>query len=241
MTLPDLRLAALALAAALSLSPGATAFAQNTEAAFRTSTLNLSATGEVRAPPDIVTLALGATSEASSAQAATTQTTQRINAVVAALRRQGIAPRDIQTQYVNLTPRYSDNSNAPREIIPQRATTALMVTVRDIDRAGALMDIAIAAGANQVQGVRFGLSDPAAAKRQARDTALRALQDNAAQVADVMGHRVVRLVTVSAQAYSEIVMTANRVQEPSAPGSRFEPGEIVINANANGVFEIAPK
>jgi uncharacterized protein YggE len=231
---------ALAITATAQLAPVSPALAQASEAAFRTTTLNLSAQGEVRVRPDIVTLSLGATSEAPTAQAASADSARRVNAIVQALRAAGVAQRDIQTQWVQLVPKYSDRSNAPRQIVAHEATTTMTVTVRAMDRAGALLDLAVGAGANVVQGVRFGLADPSGPQRQARDQALRALQDDAVQVAGVMGHRVVRLVNVNTQAYQTIV-TANRVEELVVTGSRIEPGELTVRAAANGVFEIAPR
>jgi uncharacterized protein YggE len=231
---------ALAITATVQLAPVSPALAQASEAAFRTTTLNLSAQGEVRVRPDIVTLSLGATSEAPTAQAASADSARRVNAIVQALRAAGVAQRDIQTQWVQLVPKYSDRSNAPRQIVAHEATTTMTVTVRAMDRAGALLDLAVGAGANVVQGVRFGLADPSGPQRQARDQALRALQDDAVQVAGVMGHRVVRLVNVNTQAYQTVV-TANRVEELVVTGSRIEPGELTVRAAANGVFEIAPR
>jgi uncharacterized protein YggE len=237
--MPSLAIA-LAITATVQLAPVSPALAQASEAAFRTTTLNLSAQGEVRVRPDIVTLSLGATSEAPTAQAASADSARRVNAIVQALRAAGVAQRDIQTQWVQLVPKYSDRSNAPRQIVAHEATTTMTVTVRAMDRAGALLDLAVGAGANVVQGGRFGLADPSGPQRQARDQALRALQDDAVQVAGVMGHRVVRLVNVNTQAYQTIV-TANRVEELVVTGSRIEPGELTVRAAANGVFEIAPR
>ena len=231
----------IAAAAQFTLTAPARAQLQNSEAAFRTTTLNMSSQGEVRIKPDIVTLSLGVTSEAATAQAASTEASQKIGAVVQALKAAGVASHDIQTQYVQLTPRYSDHSNAPRQIVAQLASSTLTVTVRDLARAGALVDLSVGAGVNLVQGVRFGLADPSVPQRQARDQALRALQTEAASVADVMGQRVVRLVSLNTQAYSEVVMVAHRISEPTAPGAVIEPGELTIRAGANGVFELAPR
>jgi len=241
---PIVKLAAvLAVVAAAQLSLAAPALAQiqNSDAAFRTTTLNLSSQGEVRIKPDIVILSLGVSTEAATAQAATAAASQKVNAVVQALRAAGVAQKDIQTQYVQLTPRYSDQSNAARQIVAHQAFSAVTATVRDMDRAGPLLDLAVAAGANQVQGVRFGLADPSIPERQARDQALHALQDQAAQVAGVLGYRVVRLVSVNAQAYSTPVTVERRIAEPMAAGARIEPGELTVRAGANGVFELAPR
>jgi uncharacterized protein YggE len=234
---------ALTVAAAAQLTSAAPAQAQiqNSEAAFRTTTLNMSAQGEVRIKPDIVTLSLGVSTEAATAQAASAEAAQKINAVVQALRGAGVAQKDIQTQYVQLTPRYSDRSNSPRLIVAQQASSTLTVTVRDLPRAGALLDLAVGAGANLVQGVRFGLADPTVPQRQARDQALRALQTDAASVAEVMGQRVVRLVSVNTQAYAEVVVTGSRIAQPMVSGASLEPGELTVRAGANGVFELAPR
>lgn len=218
--------------------------ADGSEAAFRTTTLSLSAQGEARLKPDMATISLGVTGEAATAQAATAAAMAQLNAVVAALKRAGVAEKDIQTEYVRVYPRFSEGgANAPREIVAQRATTTVRVITRDIGRAGALLDAALGAGANQVQDVRFGLADPSAAQRKARDAALAALRADAEQVAAAMGQKVVRLVSVSTQAHQGIPpLGAPPVgQQVIVTGSRIEPGEVVVQGNASAVYELAPR
>lgn len=231
-------------AAAVAATPvlfAAPALAQPTEAAFRTTTLNLSAQGQVKTRPEIVTLMLGAEHEAETAAAAVAEANLRINGAVAALRKAGVAERDIQTQYVQLYPRYSDTGK-PERIVAYRASTAISAVVRRPERAGEMLDIALAAGANRMHGVRYGLADPGVAQREARDVALRALQQDAARIADQMGLRVVRVVNVGAQAWrqgsggaEEVVVTASRIN------TQIAPGELAVYAHVNGVFELAPK
>ena len=101
-------LAALTLAAALGA--GSAAFAQApasspaTDAVFAATTVNLAAYGETRIAPDQATINLGVSSRATTAQEAMRLNNVAMNAVVAALRRQGIAERDIQTSGLNLSP-----------------------------------------------------------------------------------------------------------------------------------------
>jgi hypothetical protein len=230
------------MAAALAAGSFSAAAAQQSEAAFRTTTLNLSAQGEAHVKPDLVRVSLGVTTEAATAQQAASANAAKMAAVTAALRRAGLAPRDLQTQLMQLMPRYSDRSNTPREIVAYQATTMMSVTLRDFDRAGSIVDTAVAAGANQVSGVRPGLADPSAAQREARDEALRALQTDAAKIADVMGQRVVRLISVNTQAYAlQVPVVQHHVEELVVTGSRIEPGELSVRAGASGVFELAPK
>jgi len=230
------------MTAALAAGSFSTAAAHQSEAAFRTTTLNLSAQGEARVKPDVVRVSLGVTTEAATAQQAASANAAKMTAVTTALRRAGLASRDLQTQLMQLMPRYSERSNTPRDIVAYQATTMMSVTLRDFDRAGSIVDTAVAAGANQVNGIRPDLTDPSAAQREARDEALRALQADAAKIADVMGQRVVRLVSVNTQAYAlPVPIVQHRVEELVVTGSRIDPGELNVRAGASGVFELAPK
>lgn len=235
------RKALLAAMAVLMLAaPAAPAAAQQGEAAFRTTTLNLTAQGEIRTRPEIVTLMVGATHEAATAREAVAESNRRINSAIAALRKAGVAQRDIQTQAVQLEPRHDSDSRRPQPIIAYAATIRVSAVIRQPERAGEFLDIAMEAGANQVHGVRYGLLDSAAAQRDARDIALRTLREDADRVADIMGQRVVRLVSVTSHAWGQ-VMTANRIEEIVVTSSRVEPGELAVRTSVNGVFEIAPK
>lgn len=230
--------AALAALALTAYAPAAVA--QQGEAAFRATTLNLTAQGEIRTQPEIVTLHIGATFQAATAREAMAEANRRINSAVEALRKSGVAARDVQTQRVQLEPHFDSNGRQPYPIDGYVATTRVSVVVRQPSRAGEFLDIAMAAGANQVHGLRYGLIDSAAAQREARDLALKALQEDAQRVADRMGQRIVRLVSVSSHGWGQ-VMPANRIEEVVVTGSRIETGELVVRTSVNGVYELAPK
>jgi uncharacterized protein YggE len=240
-----------ALAAVAALSASSAALAQGNDAQFRSTTLTLSAQGEVRTAPDVATLIVGVLREEATAQAATATAGRALSAVTKALAASGVAPRDVQTQSIRLTPRFSNTANQAREIVAYQSIGGVTVRLRDLTRAGALIDAAVAAGANQINGPTFSVENRPTLERQARDQALRALNEEAARVADVMGQRVVRLVTVNTQAYvvaplieRSVVMGAAPAPPPPLPipaVQGIDPGEISIRANANGSFELAPK
>lgn len=237
-----------ALLAAAALAAAGPALAQTGEAQFRSTTLNLSAQGEVRATPDVATLTLGVMREAATAQAALAAAGTALNAVTRALTAGGIAARDVQTQSIRLNPRFSNTANQARDIVAYQASSGATVRLRDLARAGALIDAAVAAGANQVNGPVFGIENRAVLERQARDQALRTLGEEAASVADAMGQRVVRLVSVNTQAF---VAAAERGVVAGAPApppplglppvANFDPGEVIVRAGASGAYELAPK
>ena len=141
--------------------------------------LNLSAYGEVKAAPDMATLSFGVVTEAPTAADAMRQNAERMTQVVAALRRAGIAERNIQTSGLNLSAQYDYVENQPPRLRGYQASNQVTVIVDDIAKVGSTADAVVGAGVNQINGISFGLKDPKAAGDQARRLAVRALQAKA--------------------------------------------------------------
>src|SRR3569623_1301312 len=92
-----------AFAAVLLLGAAPAALAQEppaADAAFRATTLSLSAYGEEKVVPDMASITLGVQTEAPTAQAAMAQNAERMSRIVAALKAQGLADKDIQTSNI---------------------------------------------------------------------------------------------------------------------------------------------
>ena len=153
-----------AAALGLALTAGAAAPAALAQAAppaaesmFRATTLNLSAYGEAKVAPDMATITLGVMTEGKTAAEAFAANATRMTAVMASLRRAGIAERDIQTSNLNLSPQYRYAENQPPMLIGYQVSNQVTVTVRDLKRVGAAVDATVNAGATQVNGISFGL------------------------------------------------------------------------------------
>jgi uncharacterized protein YggE len=235
-----------AVAAGLALSVAApAALAQSApssaaEAAFRATTLNLAAFGETKLAPDMATISLGVTTEASTAQAALQANAARMTQVMAALRQGGIAAKDVQTSQISIDPQYAYEQNRPPRLTGYRAANQVSVTVRDLSRLGAAVDAVVAAGANQVGGISFGLADPTAAENAARETAVKALAAKADLYAQATGHRVLRLVSLSEGASfappQPVPMVAMaRMDKAETP---VAPGEMRVRIDVSGVYEL---
>ncbi|WP_447910480.1 SIMPL domain-containing protein [Brevundimonas bullata] len=149
--------------------------------------LNLSAYGEVKVAPDQATINFGVVTEAVTAQEAMAQNAQQMTRVVAALRRAGIAERDIQTSGLNLSAQYDYQQNEPPKLRGYQATNRVTVVINDLTKVGTTADAVVTAGVNQIDGIAFGLKDPKAAEDQARQLAVRALQDKARLYAQALG------------------------------------------------------
>jgi uncharacterized protein YggE len=121
------------------------------ETLFRATTLNLAASGQVRAAPDIAAISLGVTAEARTAAVALTDNAARMNQVMAALKAAGIAGKDIRTSGLTLNAQYAyEQGQAPR-LTGYQAANQVSVTVRDLSRLGAAVDATVGAGANQLR------------------------------------------------------------------------------------------
>ena len=76
--------------------------------------------------------------------------------VIAAIKGQGIAAADVRTEVVSLSPRYSQNGES---IVGYQAANSVSATIRNLDKAGAVIDAAVEAGANQVNGPNLTRGD----------------------------------------------------------------------------------
>jgi len=241
-----MRAAALGLVLGAGAAPAAlaqTAAPVGAEAVFRATTLNLGAYGETRLAPDMATIDLGVMTEAQTAQAAMQANAQRMSQVMAALKRGGIAAKDIQTSQLGVEPQYAYEQNQPPRLTGYRATNQVTVTVRDLGRLGAAVDATVSAGANQVGQISFGLADPKAAENNARQEAVKALAAKADLYAKATGHRVLRLVSLSeGSAFSPpqpvpmVAMASARFKEAD---TQVSPGEIKVRVDVSGVYELA--
>ena len=196
--------------------------------------LNLSAYGEVKVAPDQATINFGVVTEAPTAQEAMAQNAQQMTRVVAALRRAGIAERDIQTSGLNLS--------APK-LRGYQASNRVTVTIQDLGKVGTTADAVVTAGVNQIDGIAFGLKDPKAAEDQARVLAVRALQDKARLYAQALGVDLgpVRSLTEGGGYTPEVrpqAMYARVAMDAGGASTPVSAGELTVRIDISGTYDI---
>jgi len=230
-----LLLTASPLAAHAQAAPGA-------ERLFDATTLNLSAFGETKVAPDEATITLGVQSKAATAAGAMQANAVEMNRIMGALRNASIAEKDIQTSGLSLDAQYTYQQNQPPLLDGYQASNEVVIVVEDLPKLGSVLDAAVAAGANQVNGVSFGLKDPDAADDAARLAAVRALRAKADLYAQATGYRVARLVSLSEgggyapQPIRPMVMMAKSAAPTATP---VAPGELTVRIDISGVYELA--
>lgn len=235
----------------LALAAGAAAPAALAQAAppaadtmFRATTLNLSAHGEAKVAPDMATITLGVMTEAPTAAQAMTANAERMREVAAALRKAGIAEKDIQTSNLNLNPQYRHVENEAPQVVGYQASNNVTVTVHDLARLGRTVDATVAAGANQVYGISFGLDDSTAAENAAREEAVKALAVKAELYAKLTGHRISRLVSLSEGSASYPrppmpMMEMAAFRGAKAADTSVSPGEMTVRVDITGLYELS--
>ena len=233
-----------AFAAVLLLGAAPAALAQETpaaDAAFRATTLSLSAYGEVKAVPDMASITLGVQTEAPTAQAAMAQNAERMSRIVAALKAQGLADKDIQTSNISLDAQYDYQQNQPPKLRGYQASNTVLITVYEVSRLGRTLDAVTAAGANQINGIGFGLKDTIAAEDAARLKAVKALQAKAELYAGAVGYRVARLVNLS-EAGGYVPAPPRpmfmKAAAPMADSTPVQGGELTVRVEVSGAFEL---
>jgi uncharacterized protein YggE len=196
-------------------------------------TLTVHGTGSVNVTPDRASFAFGTVSQASTAAAALEASANGVARVVAALRREGIAPADIQTAEVSLSPRWSENGET---IIGYSASNSVTAVVRRLGQAGAVIDAAVAAGANQMSGPNLLTSDTASAYRDAMRAAVADARAKAQALAAASGGTPGRITTIAEGSAMPPPMPAQDAERLSS--AQVEPGTQRIEATVSVTFEL---
>ena len=191
-----------AFAAALMLSaallPSAALAQQSTITQTIAGTrLDINATGEVARVPDVAVISAGVVSRSPTATAALQDTADRMTRVLAALKRAGVADRDIQTSNVNLNAEYRYPENQAPQLVGYTASNSVTIRFRDLRNSGKILDALVAQGANQINGPTLMVDKPESALDEARTRAIAIARARAEIYARSLGMRVVRVVSVN--------------------------------------------
>jgi uncharacterized protein YggE len=196
--------------------------------------ITASGIGSVTTVPDRAHFSFGVQAQSRTASQALEAADAQLRRVVAALRGAGVAQADIQTEQISLSPRTSEDGEA---IVGYNAISSVSVRVRNLDRAGPVVDAAVAAGANQVYGPSLTRSDQAAVYRSALKAAYADARAKAEALADAAGVRLGAMTaTVEAGGSVPVPFAAGRAEDAKAT---VEPGTQEIQASVSVTFAVS--
>ena len=211
--------------------------------------LTVSADGRSLRTPDLAVFSAGVASSGKTAGEALRSNAADMNRVIAALKRAGIADRDIQTSNLSLNPIYAPPQQRPdgqyvqpeQKIIGYQANNSVTVRQRNLAEFGRVIDTLVEARANQVNGPSFQMDDPDAASDEARLAAIKKARARAELYARAAGLRVGRILSISETGgYNPgpPVVFARMAAESAGAPSPVAAGEIQLNANVTVLFEL---
>ncbi len=209
-------------------------------------TLAVTGTAEVSVKPDICYISFGVeTFHKKSAREAYRSNAELMNAVSAAVKATGIAPKDIQTSSFSVTPQYRYDEDSRRRFFEgYRVYHSLDVDVRDLAKASAVLDAGMDAGATQVNNVNFAVDNPKKYTANARIEAVKAAQAKAQTMADLTGVKLGKPITITesepggsggyyAQTNVQVGRASSDMDTPS-----LQPGEFKLTRTVYITYEI---
>jgi uncharacterized protein len=160
-----------ALAAAIALA-GALLTAPVLAQVVPPATISVTGEATVSVPPDLAQIDGGVTSEAKTAREASEANNAAMGKVLQALKGAGIEEKDIQTSRLSLQPQSAPNRSGPSAIAGYRASNRVTIRVRDITKVASVIDTLAGAGANEIGGINFVVSQASKLLDEARERAV---------------------------------------------------------------------
>ena len=234
-------LAATLLAASMLAAPAAAQVTTELAQPIAGTRLDVSATGEVTRVPDIAVITAGVVTRSATAGSAIQQNASRMERVIGALKRAGVADRDIQTSSISLNPEYRYQENQPPELVGYTASNQVTIRFRDIRNSGRILDTLVAEGANQINGPTMTIEHPESALDEARASAVAAGRARAELYARAIGKRVARILSISesgVHAPPQPPMPYAMAASAERADTKIMPGEQKLEVTLAMVFEL---
>ena len=204
--------------------------------------LTMTVEGRTTRAPDVAEISGGVVTSAPTAAAAMRENAEKMNAVVAAIRKAGIAERDVQTAGLNLQAQYRYEANQAPILTGYQASNTVNLRVRSVADTGKLIDTLVGVGANQINGPTFRVENSDAALDEARLAAIATAKARAALYAKAAGLRVRRIASITESGAVEpgprpMMMKTMALEAADAP-TPVAPGEVALSVNVTTVFEL---
>ncbi len=224
----------MGLALVLMLSP-LSALAENAQ-------VTVSGTGVINIKPDTATITLGVSETAKGAVEAQATVNKKIAAVKKALIKEGAKEEDISVSDLSVWGNY-DYSGDTQKLTGYTASHTLNITTADMDAVGPLIDAALGAGANQLQGVAFTAENNDAAYDQALKLAVEKAREKAEVLAAAAGLKLGALETLAegdTYNYGPYVNAKYAAADGAGEGAptQVDTGSVTVSATVTAVFSL---
>ncbi|MFA6416914.1 MAG: SIMPL domain-containing protein [Patescibacteria group bacterium] len=168
---------------------------------------SVTGSGTVYAKADIASLTVGLKTEVKKTAAeATKNSTEKMNAIVAAVKNLGVEDKDIKTTDYQLSPVYNWTEKSGQTLVGYQVSQNVTLKIRDLEKIGDIIAKTTEQGANQVGNIGFTIDDEYDLKNQARTLAIEKAKEKAGMIANESGLKLGKLVGVYESSASYVPM-----------------------------------
>ena len=205
----------------------------------------ISVTGEatISAPPDLAQIDAGVASDAKTAREASDANNAAMAKVLQALKAANIDDKDIQTSRLSLQPQYAQPSASrpgPSTVTGYRASNHVTVKLRDVAKVAGVIDTLVAAGANEIGGINFSVSQASKLLDQAREQAVADARRKAEIYAKAAGVTLGAPLAISEEGSPAPVLFRKMSGGMPAAAAPVAPGEETLAITVNVSWAIKP-
>ena len=203
-------------------------------------TISVTGSGSVQAAPDMANITIGVSTVAPTARAALDANNAQTTKMFAFLKSAGVADKDMQSTNLSISPQYRNyrpNENRQPEIIGYTVNNSVRVAVRKLSAFGEVLDGVVTAGANNINGIRFDVSERKALTRSAAANAIKDGISQAKNIANAAGLKLGPILSIS-QSGGFRPPQQFMARSMAAEAVPIAAGELTIGASASMVFAI---
>ena len=202
----------------------------------------ISVTGEatVSVPPDQAQIDGGVTSDAKTAREASDANNAAMGKVLLALKGAGIDEKDYQTSRLSLQPQYAPNRSGPSPVVGYRASNRVTVRLRDVTKVAGIIDVLVGAGANELGGINFMVSQASKLLDDAREKAIADARRKAEIYAKAAGVTLGEPLSISGEGSAPPVFRG-KMMAPMQAGAAVAQGEETLSVTVSVSWAIKPK
>lgn len=198
--------------------------------------------GEVSTPPDSAEVSLAVQSTRYEASAAKTEVDRNVNAFLAAIDKLGFDEEAVKAGAIRTHSRY-ENRGGERSFAGYQAVRPVTVRIDDLDDLNALLDTALDAKIDDIQQIRYEVSDSNAMQAKARQLAIEDSKQQAAELAEAYGAELGPIVSIEYRTDNAEPMRMEResmamMRADSGSQGRYLPEEIHFNDRIDVVFDL---
>lgn len=239
------------LAATLSTLVGVSNKIKENQRMDEQSTITVSGSGDVYSKPDLGIVVFSVISEAGKIANAMKDNTEKMNAIINAMKESGTDEKDLKTLNFAIYPRYEWQKEISyyypegrRILVGYEISQSLQVKIRDLSKAGEIIEKAVSSGANQVGDLQFTIDDSDKLKKEAREEAIKEAKTKAKELAKQLGVRLSKITAFSESGaypyydFATMESSAKGVGMGGGSVPQMETGENKISVSVTITYEI---